>query len=86
MCLSSFARYWLDRQQQVSTNAFLFSDGYGEVTHGRLSRAWRAIREALNLPHVRLHDLRHTYAHLATSAMYQASEQVSQAIARGLQS
>ena len=115
VCLSSFARYWLDRQQQVSTNAFLFSDGYGEVTHGRLSRAWRAIREALNLPHVRLHDLRHTYAtlalehgehllnvgkllghehpettlryaHLATSAMYQASEQVSQAIARGLQS
>ncbi|HIF9434064.1 TPA: tyrosine-type recombinase/integrase [Photobacterium damselae] len=60
--LSSFARYWLETQQKDSTNEWVFSEGDGCVSKDRLARAWKVLRQSMNLPHVRLHDLRHTYA------------------------
>lgn len=60
--LSSFARYWLETQQKDSTNEWVFSEGGGCVSKDRLARAWKVLRQSMNLPHVRLHDLRHTYA------------------------
>ncbi|HIF9275946.1 TPA: tyrosine-type recombinase/integrase [Photobacterium damselae] len=60
--LSSFARYWLQEQQQESTNEYIFSDELGGIKRGRLTQAWKTLRQSIGLPHIRMHDLRHTYA------------------------
>jgi integrase len=43
--------------------------GGGNIPHRRdLKRAWQAVRKAADLPGVRLHDLRHSYASVLVSA------------------
>lgn len=113
--LSTLARYWFEEQLNESQGEWVFCDDLGALSRERLRKAWCACRLQVGLPHVRMHDLRHTfatlaiehgehvlnvgkllghelpettlrYAHLATRALHQASERVSQAIARGVTS
>lgn len=63
--LSSPARHILDSLSGNGAWAFPAAHGEGPMPAETLSRGWRALRLRADLPGVRLHDLRHTYASLA---------------------
>ncbi len=41
------------------------NDRYGRYSSGGLDHAWRTVRAAAGLEHVRMHDLRHSFASTA---------------------
>ncbi len=63
--LSRAARSVLDLLPRRSVWVFPASRGSGPMPSETLSRHWRSLRRMADLPDVRLHDLRHTYASLA---------------------
>ncbi len=63
--LSSAARLVLDRLPRTSGCIFPSSTGAGHISAEILYVFWRSLRMVADLPDVRLHDLRHTYASLA---------------------
>ena len=63
--LSSAARSVLDRLHRTSEWTFPAPTGKGPMTTETLYRCWRVVRAAAELPGLRLHDLRHSYASFA---------------------
>ena len=63
--LSSAARRVLDALPRTSRWVFPAASGEAPLTTDTLYGCWRALRRAADLPDVRLHDLRHTYASFA---------------------
>ena len=63
--LSSAARSVLDSLQQNGRWMFPKPCGSGPMSTETLYRHWRILRENADLPDVRLHDLRHSYASFA---------------------
>ena len=63
--LSSAARRVLDGLPRTSRWIFPAASGDAPLTTDALYGCWRALRRAADLPDVRLHDLRHTYASFA---------------------
>ena len=63
--LSSAARSVLDRLPRTDRWLFPASKGIGPMRTETLYGCWRTVRAAANLPDVRLHDLRHSYASFA---------------------
>ena len=63
--LSSAARWILDRLSPTDRWLFPASKGIGPMRTETLYGCWRTVRAAANLPDVRLHDLRHSYASFA---------------------
>ena len=63
--LSSAARSVLDRLPRMDRWLFPASKGVGPMRTETLYGCWRTLRAAANLPDVRLHDLRHSYASFA---------------------
>ena len=63
--LSSAARRVLDGLPRTSRWIFPAASGEAPLTTDALYSCWRALRRAADLPDVRLHDLRHTYASFA---------------------
>ena len=63
--LSSPARLVLDRLPRAGRWVFPASNGGGPMTTETLYGFWRTLRTAADLPDVRLHDLRHSYASFA---------------------
>lgn len=63
--LSSAARSVLDRLPRANRWTFPASKGIGPMRTETLYGCWRIVRTAANLPDVRLHDLRHSYASFA---------------------
>ena len=63
--LSSAARAVLDRLPRTAEWTFPAPTGRGPMPTETLYRCWRYVRKAANLPDVRLHDLRHSYASFA---------------------
>lgn len=58
----------LDRYCSSPPEALLFTDRNGQpVRRWAIAREWRRARDAVELPHLRFHDLRHTAATLAAS-------------------
>jgi len=51
---------------QPRAGRYVFQGKSGEPL-GELKTAWRVVREAANVPDVRIHDLRHTWGAMATS-------------------
>jgi integrase len=63
----------LKRMREVApaTQDYLFPPPRGKTEHRLdLDDAWAAVRKAANVPHLRLHDLRHTFASALVSANY----------------
>ena len=63
--LSSPARRVLDRVTRTGLWIFSARNGGGPMTTETLYGFWRTLRTAADLPGVRLHDLRHSYASFA---------------------
>ena len=63
--LSSPARLVIGRLPRTGRWIFPASNGAGPMTTEPLYRFWRMLRTAADLPGVRLHDLRHSYASFA---------------------
>ena len=63
--LSSVARSVLDGLPRTTEWIFPAPTGGGSMPTETLYRCWRVVRGAANLPDVRLHDLRHSYASFA---------------------
>ena len=63
--LSSAARRVLDRVPRGNHFVFPAATGSGPMSTETLYGSWRRMRIAVELPELRLHDLRHTYASLA---------------------
>ena len=63
--LSSPARAVLDRLPRTRLWVFPAANGLGPLSTGMLDRFWRTLRESADLPGLRLHDLRHSYASFA---------------------
>ena len=63
--LSSAARWILDGLPRTGRWLFPASKGIGPMRTETLYGCWRIVRAAANLPDVRLHDLRHSYASFA---------------------
>ena len=63
--LSSAARRILDGLPRTSRWVFPAAAGEAPLNTETLYGCWRALRHAADLPEVRLHDLRHTYASCA---------------------
>ena len=63
--LSSASRSVLDRLPRTDRWLFPASKGTGPMGVETLYGCWRTLRIAANLPDVRLHDLRHSYASFA---------------------
>ena len=63
--LSSPARRVLDRVTRTGLWIFPARNGGGPMTTEALYGFWRTLRTAADLPGVRLHDLRHSYASFA---------------------
>ena len=63
--LSSPVRLVLDRLSRTGRWIFPASNGGGPMTTETLYGFWRSLRAAADLPGVRLHDLRHSYASFA---------------------
>ena len=63
--LSSAAHSVLDRLPRTDRWLFPASKGIGPMRTETLYGCWRTVRAAANLPDVRLHDLRHSYASFA---------------------
>ncbi len=62
---SSAARTGLERIPRGGAWTFPAPSGSGPMPTETLSRWWRLVRRAADLPGVRLHDLRHSYASFA---------------------
>ena len=45
-----------------TSNKYVFGDGDKPMTDAVLDKVWKAIRSEINLPALRLHDLRHSFA------------------------
>lgn len=63
--LSSAARLVIDRLRRTSRFIFPASTGARYMSAETVYVFWRSLRALANLPNVRLHDLRHTYASFA---------------------
>ena len=63
--LSSAARSVLDGLPRTAEWTFPAPTGGGPMPTETLYRCWRVVRAAADLPDVRLHDLRHSYASFA---------------------
>ena len=63
--LSSAGRRELDRLPRTGQFVFPASSGPGPMSTETLYSAWRRLRTQADLPGLRLHDLRHTYASFA---------------------
>ena len=63
--LSSAARSVLDRMPRTARWVLPASNGRGPLSAETLYRCWRAVQTSAELPDVRLHDLRHSYASFA---------------------
>ena len=63
--LSSAARSIIDRLPRTDRWLFPSSKGTGPMGTETLYGCWRTVRTAADLPDVRLHDLRHSYASFA---------------------
>ncbi len=63
--LSSAARSVIDRLSRTANFVFPAPDGSGPLSTEMLYGPWRRFRREADLPGLRLHDLRHTYASFA---------------------
>ncbi|MDE2771370.1 MAG: site-specific integrase [Bacteroidota bacterium] len=63
--LSSIARSILDNLPQKSRWVFPANDDTAPLSVETLYRCWRVVRAEAEIPEVRLHDLRHSYASFA---------------------
>jgi integrase len=66
--LSQPAVRLLTEMQARSTGGWLFPALLGDGHRGHINAAWEALRTAADLPGVRLHDIRHTYATILASS------------------
>jgi integrase len=66
--LSQAACRLLAEMRARATGAWLFPALLGDGHRGHINAAWEALRAAADIPGVRLHDIRHTYATILASS------------------